>query len=232
MENQDDFLEIDIENHVKNGTEIPKNANSYLIRIDKEKFKWKRVFITGREILELAGKSPVEKFQVNQKFRFGRVEKVELDEKVDLIGCEVERFVIIPLDQTEGRPVRAFSLPAEDTEYLDSMGYEWETIRENIDWLIIRNFPIPEGFNSDKADIAIMLPGYPISPLDMVYVYPHLHLKSGNGIGALTPYTLESKAYQRWSRHRTANNPWIPGVDNISTHVELIRNWFKREISK
>lgn len=232
MDSFNDPLEIDVENHVKNGLDIPNHASSYLIRIDREKYKWKRVFITGREILELVGKTPLERFQVNQKFRFGRVEKVELDEKVDLAGCQVERFIIIPLDQTEGRPERAFSMPEEDIEYLDSMKYEWETIREKTDWLFIRNFKIPEGFNTDKADLAIRLTGYPVSPLDMVYVFPHLALNSGKKIRALATQTIENKSYQRWSRHRTPLNPWKPGIDNISTHVELIKNWFQREIIK
>ena len=58
--------------------------------------------LTGRELLTLAGKCPPEKFKIFQKIRGGTLEPIELDEKADFTQPGVERFVTLPLDQTEG----------------------------------------------------------------------------------------------------------------------------------
>ncbi|MCB9341790.1 MAG: hypothetical protein H6577_26995 [Lewinellaceae bacterium] len=165
-------------------------------------------------------------------FRFGRVEKVELDEKVDLAICGVERFVTIPLDQTEGRPQRTdFLMPEADREYLAASGFNFETVREGSNqWLIVRDFPVPPGYNTGKVDVALMIPpGYPTAPLDMAYFHPPLARTDGRGINALSSQSIEGKNYQRWSRHRTGQNPWRPDVDDISTHMSLVSHWPERE---
>ena len=35
---------------------------------------------------------------------------------------------------------------------------------------------------------------------------------------------IDGRTYQRWSRHRTAQNPWRVGVDGLDTHVFLIED--------
>jgi len=45
---------------------------------------------------------PIERFQLNQKSHDGVVEKIGYDEKVDFTEPGIERFMTIPLDQTEG----------------------------------------------------------------------------------------------------------------------------------
>lgn len=126
---------------------------------------------------------------------------------------------------------KQFVLPESDTEFLDSLGLQWETINGN--WLILHQFPVPEGYNVSVVSVALMIPpGYPIAQIDMAYFSPHLARVSGRGIGALSFQNIDGKIYQRWSRHRTGENPWRPGVDDISTHLSLVRNWFERELSK
>lgn len=92
---------IDIEEYAKNGKQPPK-GHKYLIKIDKAHYKVDVECMTGREILELADKKPVERFQLNQKFHGGLVKKIEYDEKVDFTQPGIERFMTLPLDQTEG----------------------------------------------------------------------------------------------------------------------------------
>jgi hypothetical protein len=58
--------------------------------------------MTGREILILAGKTPPERFQLNLRLKGGKVVKVGYDEKVCFTTPGVEKFMTIPLDQTEG----------------------------------------------------------------------------------------------------------------------------------
>lgn len=93
---------IDIEDHCNSSEDdIPKGCK-YKIKIDREKYVVKVECMTGREILTLANKIPVERFQLNQKFKGGRVIRIQLDEKVDFTTKGIERFMTLPLDQTEG----------------------------------------------------------------------------------------------------------------------------------
>lgn len=92
---------VDIENYTLQGKKPPINRH-YKVKVDREKFLIKKESIAGREILEIAGKIPVEQFQLRQKMRGGNVTKISLDEKVDLTIPGIEKFITIPLDQTEG----------------------------------------------------------------------------------------------------------------------------------
>lgn len=92
---------IDLEKHFKDGKNPPK-GNKYKIKVDRKKYKVEQSSLTGGEILKLANKTPVQRFQLNQKLRGGVVEKVEYSQKVDFSEPGIERFMTIPLDQTEG----------------------------------------------------------------------------------------------------------------------------------
>ena len=128
---------------------------------------------------------------------------------------------------------RQFNLPMDDESFLNTLNIEWETIIENGNWLIIHNYPVPNGYNHSKADIAISISaGYPDAQLDMVYAFPSLSLHNGNAIGSLTSHNLDGKTWQRWSRHRTPQNPWRPGVDDLSGHLTLVDHWFQNELRK
>lgn len=93
---------IDIEEFSKANKPIPPGKH-YQIRVDNKRFVVDRQILTGREILVLAGKNPPERFQLNQKLRGGMVKRIALDEKIDLAAPGVERFMTVPLDQTEGK---------------------------------------------------------------------------------------------------------------------------------
>jgi hypothetical protein len=92
---------IDIEEYSKSSKPVPP-AKKYIIRIDKTKYEVLKPSITGRELLVLAGKQPVERFAVYEKRKGGGTERVALDQAVDLRQPGLERFVTLPLDQTEG----------------------------------------------------------------------------------------------------------------------------------
>lgn len=102
MENEKDPKEvIDVEEYSKANKPIP-HGKHYMIKVDTKKVEMTKQIVTGREILEAAGKMPPERFQLNQKLRGGMVKKIGLDETVDLAEPGIERFMTIPLDQTEG----------------------------------------------------------------------------------------------------------------------------------
>lgn len=129
---------------------------------------------------------------------------------------------------------RQFDLNEEDILYLDSQEYNWETLNENnMQWLIIYDFPVSNGYNCEKVVAAIKIEtGYPRTPLDMAYFYPELIRKDMLPINATCPQNIDGKQFQRWSRHRTPQNPWRVGIDDISTHLLMVSNWFKQEFLK
>jgi len=92
---------IDIEELSKTDKEPPK-GKKYLIKIDKALYKVEQECMTGNEILEIAGKLPVVRFQINVKMKGGEVKKIDYDEQICFSKQGIERFMTIPLDQTEG----------------------------------------------------------------------------------------------------------------------------------
>jgi len=98
-ESKDDV--IDLEAHCKAGKKVP-HAARYRIRVDKTVLIVDGPTITGHEILEKAGRIPPERYRLDQKLRGGETKKIELTDVVDLTTPGIERFMSIPLDQTEG----------------------------------------------------------------------------------------------------------------------------------
>ena len=129
---------------------------------------------------------------------------------------------------------RDFALPEQDTTFLDGSGYKWETIREGMgQWIIIHGFSVPLGYNTSLVSVALkMEPNYPVTQFDMAYFLPHLNRTNGRTIGALAPQLIQGQNWQRWSRHRTAQNPWRVGLDDVSTHLKLVEYWLERELNK
>jgi len=123
---------------------------------------------------------------------------------------------------------REFNLPEEDKEYLDKIGYEWETTRSNGIWLLIHHFPVPSGYNVSEATIAINMVAYAPGPLDMVYVNPTLTRLDGKVINCVQCYEIiDNKSFQRWSRHYT----WDNEKCNLITHLIQVEEWFLREFT-
>jgi hypothetical protein len=131
-------------------------------------------------------------------------------------------------------PRRQFRLPSHDEEYLNSTGLEWEAIVEaNAKWLLIDGRAIPNGFTVTTASTALQIaPGYPDSQLDMAYYFPALARTDGRPINQLTNQSIDSKMYQRWSRHRTQASAWRPGEDDVSTHLAYMDAAIESEFKK
>ena len=127
---------------------------------------------------------------------------------------------------------RDFSFGDEDANYLEASGLQWETLLVcGVRWLLLHEFPVTEGYVQRTVTLAVRIePGYPTAPLDMAYFFPALALCSGRSIPATQAIQdIEGKGFQRWSRHRTAQNPWRPGIDCLSTHVGQISEWLLAE---
>jgi len=226
---------VDIEEHGKAGKTVPK-AKSYRIRIDKGYYIVNSPTLTGRELLALAGKAPADQWMLHQKLKGGKTERIGLDDVVDFTAPGIERFQTLPLDQTEGEVSRRqFTLPEEDREHLETLGFPWETVHEGgTMWLVIHNYPVPQGYNHAEISTAFRIQvGYPTAEIDMVYVHPALHRTDGKPIGCTQgTQSLDGLVFQQWSRHRTPQNPWRPGEDNMATHLALMDEWFLREFRR
>lgn len=208
---------------------------TFKVQIDKQVYEIQKPDPTGKELLELAGKTPADQYALYQKGKGGQPVRVQIHDKVDLRDPGIEKFVTLPLDQTEGRDARSqFSLPEEDMDWLKSLGLNHELVNENgVLRVVIYDWPVPEGYNvaSVAANVRIE-PGYPDGQIDMVYFYPPLVRTDAVQIAAICPDLFDGKEWQRWSRHRTPANPWRPGVDNLATHFALVDSWLVRELSK
>jgi Multiubiquitin len=93
--------EVEIEEYGKKNCKPPR-AKRYVIRIDKIKYTVHVHEMTGRQLLELAGKKPPEQYSISMKLHGGHVKPIGLNEEVHFHHHVIERFMTLPLDQTEG----------------------------------------------------------------------------------------------------------------------------------
>ena len=229
--------EVDIEALVKRGAPVPK-AKRYAFRVDKDRVVVHKPKITGAEILASVGKN-ADSHKLYQHKRRSQPALVGPHETVDLREAGVERFTTMAKDTTEGRGItlelcREFLLPLADEEYLDALGLPWQTINDGgSQWLLIHDWRVPPGYNLVSVSVALLIPsGYSDTQIDMAYFHPGLSRIDGKGIGALSPQAIRGESWQRWSRHRTGQNPWRPGVDDVANHLALVDEWLRREFER
>lgn len=129
---------------------------------------------------------------------------------------------------------RQFSLPQDDVDWLESRGKPYELVNEGGNLrVLVYGFSVPPGYNVSEVTVNVRIDaGYPDTQIDMAYFNPALSRVDGRPISAICDDTFDGKSWQRWSRHRTPANPWRPGLDNLSTHFELIADWLVRELAK
>ena len=130
---------------------------------------------------------------------------------------------------------RMANLLEQDRLFLEGFGRRWEVIIENSTiWVLIHDFPLPDGYTQKSVTIAIrMESGYPMAQLDMMYAHPAIARADGKSIPQTeTPQALDGKQFQRWSRHRSGGNAWVPGEDSLETHVYFIQEGFDAEFAK
>jgi len=224
----------DLEEYARRG-EQPPRCRGYRIKINGVPYVIDNSIITGIEVLTLAGLVPPDTYTLRVKKAGERPVKVALNDEVDLRCPGIEKFKALPKDQTEGRELQQqFQLPNSDISFLIDYGLKWETIIDGSQWVLIYEFPIPEGYNHSTITTAIRIEmGYPAAQLDMVYFNPGLMRLDGKQIGATQNLQqISGKSFQRWSRHRTSQNPWIEGQDNLGSHIILIEEWLTREFEK
>jgi hypothetical protein len=236
LEESDEVIDeiIDLEEYAKAGRKPPK-AKGYKIKVNDTAFVSAKPEITGREVLELAGLHPPDQYRLRLKVKGEKPQPIGLADVVDLRCPGVEKFRAIRQDQNEGYQGRR-DAPVSDQDclFLDSYGLNWEIIVDGSTWVIFYDFSLPKGFNHAKVTLAVRLEGgYPLTALDMMYTYPAIARADGKSIEkADVTQQIDGLPFQRWSRHRTEVNPWMPGQDSLETHVYLVEEFFETEVTK
>lgn len=222
---------VDVEEYGKQCKEIPP-AKSYKVKIQNGYHIFTSRYTSPEEIIKVAG-TPGKQYDV-KKFVNGNPMPINIPTgtKIDLTETCLIRFILQPCEQQAGYTGRrTFDLPETDVEFLNDLGLPWETLSPPGRWLLINNFPIPEGYNVSTATVALSIdPSYPGSQIDMAYFYPPLSRNDKRGIRALASQSIDGKNFQRWSRHRACASEWVMGVDCIATHLSLVTNWLNREL--
>ena len=91
---------IDLEAYTKEGKKPPV-GKTYKVKIGDHHYVFDHHIVTGRELLEKAGITPIECFWLYLKLKNCDFEKIDLTEKVDLAKGGIEHFV--------GKPTEVFN---------------------------------------------------------------------------------------------------------------------------
>ena len=79
-----------------------KPQKKYKFKVRNDVYETTKQFITGREVLEMAGLTPPERYKLDIRLKGNHVHEVTLDEAVDLGQPGIEKFSYITRDQSEG----------------------------------------------------------------------------------------------------------------------------------
>lgn len=99
IDDRPDELE-DLEVCAKEGR-AARCVRRYRIRIDREQYVVHVTYMTGQQLLELAGKCDIARWKIFQKL-CGQMVEIRHHETVSFTTPGVEKFKTLPLDQTEG----------------------------------------------------------------------------------------------------------------------------------
>jgi hypothetical protein len=130
---------------------------------------------------------------------------------------------------------RDFELPPNDAAFLDAVHSGWQAVRDGAaSWIRLQNFVVPAGYNVNSVTAVLRIePTYPDTQIDMVFFNPFLARADGLLIGATGGQVqVEGVVFQQWSRHRSGENPWRAGIDDIESHLLLVKHWLEREFLK
>ena len=63
-------------------------------------------------------------------------------------------------------------------------------------------------------------------------LFPALQRVPAKAIPNLSDRPLAGLTFQQWSRHRTPQNPWRVGIDDLGTHLVLVGDWLVKELTR
>jgi hypothetical protein len=96
-------------------------------------------------------------------------------------------------------------------------------VSESEGWLnvLIKDYPVPPGYNKPKTDLLIRLPvSYPNGKPDMFWTSPELVLQ--NGKVPKNADAIEPALGRQWRRFSWHMQTWNPGRDGLRVYLEFI----------
>jgi hypothetical protein len=91
-------------------------------------------------------------------------------------------------------------------------------VAPDLTWIVIRRFPLPEGWSKTQTDLLVLLPaGYPTTPPDNFYTDHDLKLATGAAIGNSSEnVSVNGRVTRQFSFHIEAD--WRPHADLLQGH--------------
>ncbi|WP_140386493.1 multiubiquitin domain-containing protein, partial [Vibrio parahaemolyticus] len=123
--------------------------------------------IVASDAMVAAGFNPADGWMLFLKVKGEPKKPISVEDVIDLTTPGIEKLRMTPAEIINGEQMLCvksdFSLLEKDTDYLNKLGFEWETLMDGgRRWLIIRNYTLPNGYNHEKVDMAIDIPAaYP-----------------------------------------------------------------------
>jgi len=115
-----------------------------------------------------------------------------------------------------------------DEGFLKQNGYVYQTHEVGgHTLLIIKNYVLPAYYTPSVVDLLVKIPpGYPMTPLDMFWVYPEVRLINGNCYPPCADVFEDNLSirWQRFSRHYQ----WRSGIDSLQSHLMAINGVLKK----
>jgi Prokaryotic E2 family E/Multiubiquitin len=231
----EEFVKID----TKGIEHFESRAQMWKLNVQGVVLKLSAPSISVGDAMREAGFDPGAPYHIFIKYQGKPKQEVNAAFTVDLTKPGIEKIRLVPREVNNGEasltPRRDFRMLPVDERHLDALGMTWSTlIDQGRRWLVIEGFQLPAGYNVASVQMAVEVPGtYPASEIDMFYVSPALALTSGRVIEQTqVTETIATRPFQRWSRHRGQQSPWMPGVDNLVTHLALIESALLKEVGE
>ncbi|EOL8949508.1 multiubiquitin domain-containing protein [Cronobacter dublinensis] len=191
--------------------------------------------ISVRDAVVRAGLNPEQAWYIFFSVEGKPKEEKTINDHLDLTTPGIEKLRLTPRNVSNGEAAvalrRDFELLDNDENYLNEMGFQWETCaNEQSRWLVINDYVLPEGYNQKQVQLVLLIPeGYPMSLLDMFYVFPELKLSNGSEIPATQiRVVIDQNTFQGWSRHR----PWDPNTDSVISQLAMANGCLLKEVGQ
>jgi hypothetical protein len=203
----------------------------FKVRIDRDVFEVAQPAITGQELRNLPQPAIGDDRDLYEEISGGEDKLIAKTDVVRLKEDGVTAFFTSPSHVTPGSQT-AVELLQADKDFLVRKGYRYETFQHGaMTALVIFNFPLPTGYESNETDLLILLPGgFPDAAPDMWWCDPRVRLANGTDpVSTNIGEQIGKRSWQRFSRHFTAVR-WQPGRSGVESYVTLIRSDLARAV--
>lgn len=238
LEREEDRLLDDDEIVQLGAAGVEQLFTRWVLKIQDDFFGFRTSTVKVRDALAVAGINLDKGWQIFLKVKDQPKRALTLDDDIDLTTPGIEKLRVSPNEINNGEGVhllRQFRLPEGDELHLNTHYPGWQAVVQGeARWVILPQYQLPEGYSPSVVQLALNIPQtYPMSEVDMFYLFPQAALSSGAGIPATEArVAVSGMQFQRWSRHRGGASQWRPGVDNLVTHLALVETSLLKEVQQ